>query len=133
MNNPRNIVEEILGSPHLRRAIEDCVRENTSTTSINQESTPTRPINPTCEVNQNQNSSSVRDELRRLFPSIGNRQSCVQTQRQRRNNILNNRGRRVAREFNRDIILVKDPEVHLTLTGRMKGKAYEEGIECCLT
>lgn len=40
---------------------------------------------------------------------------------------LNNRGRRHAKMFNRDVILLTDCQQQSTLTGRMKGKAYEEG------
>ncbi|KAF5276798.1 hypothetical protein FQR65_LT16177 [Abscondita terminalis] len=111
MDNINAIVNQVLQSPELRRNLESTIR---SLGNIqDQRST----------VTQIPSSSSIRDEIHRIFPSI-RRNTSDQTSLTR----TSKRKRSTYCFFHKDVILLQNPSQINTLRGIQKSHTYENGF-----
>lgn len=123
----RETVDEILNSPQLRQSLESTVRNITqSRPRTGLFGNASGPVSST-PIQQPSTSghTSVRQELNRLFPSIGSRGSprlSTSRSRTRSGSSLVN-----TKTFNRDVILLAFKDSYKTLKGVHKAAAYENG------
>ncbi|KAB0805371.1 hypothetical protein PPYR_02341 [Photinus pyralis] len=125
------IVSQILNSSTLRNTLETAVRQATQGSSASPDSNPiTSAVPPPLARNV---ATTTREELRRLFPTIRSTSAADQSNRMIASRTNNTRKRKRAHSpvhsnFCRDVLLLKSPRTILTLKGREKTKAFEQGF-----
>lgn len=110
--NVSQTIDEILRSAEFRRSLESAVRS--VGTACNSTETASVPCSSqSTSSGTRQNSSSVCDELNRLFPSIANRNRNT---RKRLVNINTTHSR--VREFHKEVFLIPFKDCRSTLKGK---------------